>query len=208
MFCSMTHFKHQSTFSPHFPSCTITFKALSILQFEPPRNMAYTAHFAVLFKWSHHYSGRTNEWILFTKDALDRPIVTWSLLETFFFCAESHLWWKPVNFLILQKLKQIGVKFQICQSFAAICKCQVFFRRVTRTKKIAWSDGHGSWRATSDDTCANYSQHVLGAWFFPAVFCLEPSTCLFHQQSWNISKGMKLIFTCKLMYSHHKYIYI
>ena len=125
-----------------------------------------------------------------------------------FFCAESHLWWKPVNFLILQTLKQIGLKFQICQSFAAICKCEVFFRRVTRTKKIAWSDGHGSWRATSDDTCANYSQHVLGAWFFPAVFCLEPPTCLFHQQSWNISKGMNLIFTCKLMYSHHKYIYI
>lgn len=99
MFCSMTHFKHQSTFSPHFPSCTITFKALSILQFEPPRNMAYTAHFAVLFKWMHHSSGRSNEWILFTKDARDRPIVTWSLSVTFFFCAGSHLWWKPVNFV-------------------------------------------------------------------------------------------------------------
>ena len=53
-------------------------------------------------------------------------------------------------------MKTNGYKVPKSQSFTAICKCQIFFRRVTRTKKIAWSDGHGSWRATSDDACDNY----------------------------------------------------
>lgn len=79
---SQSHFHHAFH---HVPS-----HSMHSAFFNSNRLTIAMPNFAVLFKWMHHSSGRSNEWLLMTHDAKDRPIVTWSLLVTFLvFCWES-----------------------------------------------------------------------------------------------------------------------
>ena len=100
----------------------ISFYNLNVLS-ESPLTMT-SRHECKLFNWYHYTSHRFDEWLLLFKDDTGKQVVTWfgKFILRFFFQTKMN------NFKWHKK------------------RAKVQFRRRTKTKRVAWSGPHATWR--------------------------------------------------------------